>query len=94
MGTRRETEIRERGTITFTPINLKDMELSIKNKEFKTVTDLVNFAIRYYFDNRNRDRDREMDQSEAIQKYFDSKDGEEKMTELMMKAMERKLRGK
>jgi hypothetical protein len=54
MGTHREEKIQPRGTITFTPVNLRDMEDCIKNKEFKTVTELVNFAIHFYFENRDK----------------------------------------
>ena len=55
MGSPRNDKIRERGTITFTQANIRDMEKSIANNDFKTVTELVNTALRYYFDNSGTD---------------------------------------
>jgi len=57
MGRTLGDKIQDRGTISFSPINLRDMEKSIKNKEFKTVTDLVNIALRFYFENRDKNQD-------------------------------------
>jgi len=47
-------KIPEKTSILFTPINLRDIETSIKSGEFKTITDLVNHCIRFYFDSHNR----------------------------------------
>lgn len=55
MGRPRNEKIQERGTITFTQANIRDMEKSIANNDFKTVTELVNTALRYYFDNGGKD---------------------------------------
>ena len=79
MGTRREEKIKERGTITFTPINIRDMESAIKNKEFKTVTDLVNTALRFYFENKHRD------DSKALENFFKSEKGVATLEEVMQR---------
>jgi hypothetical protein len=85
MGTHREEKIQPRGTITFTPVNLRDMEDSIKNKEFKTVTDLVNFAIHFYFENRNQ-----TSSTDEIKQWFVSEDGEQFLKGLIIKVKKEK----
>ena len=48
-----------RVTVSFSPLNLRTMESAMQNKEFKTVADLVNTAITYYFENRSRQKTEE-----------------------------------
>jgi hypothetical protein len=83
MGTPRDEEIRERGTITFTPLNLRDMTISIKNKEFKTVTDLVNQAIRFYYENRDKPSI-----TEEIEQYLGSEKGKAYVKDILKQVRE------
>lgn len=47
-------KLQDRITISFSPLNKRDMEIALKNKEFTNVANLVNTALRFYFDNRFR----------------------------------------
>lgn len=53
MGRNLGDNIPEKTSISFTPMNIKDMNRSMKDKEFKTLTDLVNHAIRFYYDHHH-----------------------------------------
>ena len=78
-------KVPDRVSITFSPINLRDMNISIKNKEFKTIADLVNTALRYYFENRN-----ESSSKEEFKAWITSDDGEKYIKTLIRKVRDTK----
>lgn len=47
-------EMPERMAFTFTPTNRKDAQTSMQNKEFSSVSSLINTALTFYFENRKK----------------------------------------
>jgi hypothetical protein len=64
-------KVPERLSFSFTPINLRDAELAMRNKEFPNVANLINTALRFYFENRNKT------ERQAIKEFMESSEGEE-----------------
>lgn len=47
-------EMPERMAFTFTPTNRKETQTSMQNKEFSSVSSLINTALTFYFENREK----------------------------------------
>nr|WP_321352532.1 hypothetical protein [uncultured Methanoregula sp.] len=47
-------EIPERMAFTFTPTNRKNVQKSMQNKDFASVSSLINTALTFYFENREK----------------------------------------
>jgi len=46
---------KEKITFGCTPENLKRIEKEMEKKDFSTITDLINAALTYYFENKGKD---------------------------------------
>ena len=77
-------EIPDRITITIDPLNKRDVAESIKNKEFTSVVNLINTALRFYFD--NRDKPEKIDE---IKVWLVSEEGEDYIKKLIRKVREK-----
>ena len=75
--------IQDRISFTFTPINLRDVQKSMESKEFPTVANLLNTAIRFYFENRERSSSKDQ-----VKEWLLSEEGEEYITGLIRKVKE------
>ena len=70
MPTRLGRKLKERITISCDPINIDRINKALDNKEFSSVSSLVNNAISFYFENRGKD------QNEAFREFLSSEEGE------------------
>jgi len=48
---------KEKLTLGITPKNMKNIAIVMANNEYSTITDLVNDALTYWFENRNQNQD-------------------------------------
>lgn len=80
---------KEKITIGFTPRNMKYISKAMANNEYSTISELVNDALTSFFEGEKQERN----QIVALEKYLESEEGDKKMLDLMMRAMEKKLRG-
>jgi hypothetical protein len=71
----------DRLSFTFTPLNRQDAEAAMLNKEFPNVANLINTALRFYFE--NRDKSTPIDQFKI---WLVSSEGETYMKDVMRKA--------
>ncbi|MFA4850812.1 MAG: hypothetical protein WC626_13890 [Methanoregula sp.] len=78
---------KEKMSFNCDPINFKKIHSLVDEKEFSTVTDLINTALAFYFENRNREKD----QFENLQKYFKTEQGKKQLKEFAGIAVEEKL---
>ncbi len=83
MGRTLPDKIPSRISISFSPLNILDMNKCIQEKEFKTVEDLVNTAIRFYFENKNRPSSKD-----DFKAWLLSKEGENYMKGIIRQVME------
>lgn len=75
--------IQDRISFTFTPINLRDVQKSMDSKEFPTVANLMNTALRFYFENRDKTSSKD-----DFKAWLVSEDGEQFMKGVIVKARE------
>lgn len=80
MPTRSGRKLKERITISCDPINIDRINKALDNKEFSSVSSLVNNAISFYFENRGKD------QNEAFKQFLVSEEGEEIVLKILRKA--------
>ncbi len=72
-------QVKEKITFGCDPLPFNKIQKAIENKEFSTVTDLINTALIFYFENRNKT------ESQAIKEFMESSDGEELFKRLFKK---------
>lgn len=74
----------DRVSISFSPMNKRDMQTAIEKKEFTSIVNLVNTAIRFYFENRDKSPD-----IGPVKEWLVSEEGEQYLKDLI-----RKVKGK
>jgi hypothetical protein len=72
---------KERITFSCDPLPYKKIQQSIENGDFSTITDLINSALIFYFENRKID----FDPKEEIKHFLQSPEGEELAVKLLEK---------
>lgn len=70
-------EIPDRMAFTFTPINRSAVQDSMKKKEFLSVSSLINTALRFYFENRDKSSSKD-----DFKSWLSSKEGENYMKDI------------
>jgi len=73
-------EVPKRLSFTFTPQNRKEMQSAMQNKEFASVAEGINTAIRYYFENREK--------TTVTKEWLLSEEGEEYIKKIMRKVQD------
>ena len=73
--------MKERITFSCDPLPYKKIQQSIEKGEFSTITDLINSALIFYFENQKI----VFDPKEDIKQFLQSPEGEEYVTELLEK---------
>ena len=84
MPTRPGRKLKERITISCDPINIDRINKALDNKEFSSVSSLVNNAISFYFENRGKD------QNESFREFLSSEEGEGIVLKILQKANHKK----
>jgi transcriptional/translational regulatory protein YebC/TACO1 len=79
MPTRSGRKLKERLTVSCDPINIDRINQSLENKEFSSVSSLVNNALSFYFENRGKE------QKELFRKFLESPEGEESIMKIFDK---------
>jgi hypothetical protein len=70
---------KEKITIGITPKNMKNIANAMSSNQYSTVTDVVNDALAYFFDNRDKS------EGKAIKEFMESSEGEELFKKLFKK---------
>lgn len=74
----------ERLSFTFTPINRRDAEIAMHKKEFPNVANLINTALRFYFENRDKSFGKE-----EVKNWLVSEEGTEYLKNLIRETREK-----
>lgn len=71
---------KEKLTIGITPKNMKNIAIVMANNEYSTITDMVNDALTFWFENRNKPS-----QKDEFKTWLVSSEGENYMKEILRK---------
>jgi len=74
-------QTKERITFSCDPLPYKKIQQAIEKGEFSTITDLINSALVFYFENRKS----EFDPKEELKQLLQSPEGEELVIKLLEK---------